>query len=310
MKNNKPQFKINKYLLLVILIAGLFFVSNKLLAATMFFEAENSKPAKKQLFKVSLMLDTQNELINAVEGKIIFDNNLLELIEINEGGSIIALWIQKPIYQCQDICQINFSGITPGGSKGILSPYYQGYRPGKVFDIIFKAKNLGLANLSLNQARVLLNDGLGTPAQLALSPFDFEILDIATLPSYTPVEDDYPPESFDPYISKDDSIFDGKYFLVFMAHDKNSGIDYYEISEGLRPYTRAVSPYLLKYQSLDKTIRIKAVDKAGNQKLITLPATYPKAWYKNFWLFAIAIVVLIFLAVLNKRQPKQKFPQK
>ena len=74
-----------------------------------------------------------------------------------------------------------------------------------------------------------------------------------------------------------------KYNVVFNTTDKQTGIDHYKVIEepiskfaafewgrANAPWIVARSPYQLKDQSLNSTIRVKAVDKAGNEYVATL----------------------------------------
>jgi len=63
-----------------------------------------------------------------------------------EWGISIRFFL-KPIFQTRfskpvlKNGEISFSGVIPGGFSGVLSPYYKGYKPGKVFSLIFLASN-------------------------------------------------------------------------------------------------------------------------------------------------------------------------
>jgi hypothetical protein len=107
-------------------------------------------------------------------------------------------------------------------------------------------------------------------------------------------KDKSPPEPFEMGVGRDPGIFDNKYFISFFATDRESGIDYYEVKEGDQTFVRAESPYLLKDQSLRSTIKVKAVDKAGNERLTELPASYPPLPFYKTALFWIIIFMLIF----------------
>ncbi|GAI25310.1 unnamed protein product, partial [marine sediment metagenome] len=72
--------------------------------------------------------------------------------------------------------------------------------------------------------------------------------------TYRAMIDTTPPEASQLKIGKDPSIFEGKYFLSFVAQDKMSGVDYYEVKEGKRDWKRVESPYLLEDQSLSKKL--------------------------------------------------------
>ncbi len=84
-------------------------------------------------------------------------------------------------------------------------------------------------------------------------------------------------------LTKDDVAFTGNYFIVFSTTDKQTGISHYEIMEepaeefkhfswgGVdAPWVTANSPYVLQDQSLNSIIRVKAIDKAGNEYVATL----------------------------------------
>jgi len=95
--------------------------------------------------------------------------------------------------------------------------------------------------------------------------------------------DTTPPTEFSVTLGSDKSIYAGRYFIAFSTTDKQSGIDHYEVIEepiddfnlflwgGIdAPWKKVRSPYLLKDQSLNSTIRVKAIDKAGNEYIATL----------------------------------------
>jgi hypothetical protein len=149
--------------------------------------------------------------------------------------------------------------------------------------------------------RVLKNDGNGTKAEVKTSPFSFSIsADSASLPqggfasppsTMAPVKDTEPPEDFTPIIASDPNIFEGKHFLVFVAQDKGSGIDRYELSEdGGNSFSPAHSPFLLQNQSLDTKIIIKAIDASGNEKIAELPAEHFAKWKQYFLIFGILLL--------------------
>ena len=258
-----------------------------------------------QQFQVDLILNTEGEQINAVEGKIVFPEDLLEVKEIRDGNSIINFWIERPwILRQTDAkperktdADIVFSGIVPGGYNG---------SQGLILSIIFLAKKGGSGLIEIQNAKTLLNDGKGTEAQLKIFNFQFSIFKESPI-SQTPIleiQDTEPPEDFQSEISRDPAIFDGKWFLVFATQDKGSGVDHYEIRETKRKieheteanWVIAESPYLLKDQKLQSYIYVKAVDKAGNERIIIVPPRNPLKWYEKFenWVIIILLAVLVF----------------
>ena len=91
------------------------------------------------------------------------------------------------------------------------------------------------------------------------------------------------------------NIFDGKYFLVFATQDKGSGIDHYEVSEDNgASFIPAVSPYLLKNQSLDTKIIVKAFDKKGNEKI----AEVEMGNISKMQIFALTIILLLLISTI------------
>jgi len=285
MQKSKLQFK--KYFLLTAVIVTSFLVVAPAFAAETFFGTKTQEIKANQSFEVDVFINTDNEEINAIEGKIIFPQDLLEIKRINDGNSIINFWIEKPRDALRG--QIVFSGIVPGGYKG---------SQGLIFSITFLAKEDGTAVIRFSDTKALRNDGEGTEA--SLTPYNFQFL-ISNLPidksvsqTITPKTKDLnPPEGFTPQIVADPSIFNGKWFLVFATQDKGSGIDHYEVCEGRIECIIAESPYLLQNQDLDRKIVVKAIDKSDNKRIITIPPQKPRAGYKDYIIIAILIVVVV-----------------
>ena len=265
--------------ILFILLSIAFLFPYHLFAAEVSFDTKSQDIKVNQLFEVGVFINTDDESINAIEGKIIFPQDLLEIKKINDGNSIINFWIEKP--KSATGGQIAFSGIVPGG--------YNDSR-GLIFSITFLAKKEGGGAIEFSGVKALRNDGQGTEAPLTISNFKFLISN--------------PPEEFTPQIAADPAIFDGKWFLVFATQDKGSGIDHYEVCEGKRKCVAAESPYLLQNQDLDEGIVVKAVDKSGNERAVTIPAQKSRAWYKDYVIVAILIIAAIAYLIWKKKYPK------
>ena len=292
-------------------------------AAQLHLTSQTREIGVGQQFQVDLMLDAEGESINAIEGKITFSKELLEIKEISDGDSIINLWVERP-HQRQATSdkrqatsdkrqgEIIFSGIIPTGFAGVLSPYYEGERPGKIFSLIFTSKSEGEGTVNLENGKVLLHDGLGTPAKLGILNFEFRILkrEVRIPDSRFPIpEDKDSPEDFKPEIASNQNVFEGKYFLVFAAQDKGSGIDRFEVKETRNKkqgtWIEAESPYLLRDQKLKSYIYVKAVDKAGNERIAVVEPRYLIRWYE-FPLAWIIIVIAGIIAYLIWRKLKNK----
>jgi len=250
-----------------------------------------------QQFQVDVILNTEGEQINAIEGKITFPRDLLELKKINDGNSIINFWIEKP--KSAPDGQVVFSGIVPGGYND---------NQGLILSITFLAKKEGSGLIEIQNAKTLLNDGKGTEAKLKIFNFQFLISKevLTTQFSVPEIKDLEPPENFKPEITSDPTIFEGKYFLVFATQDKGSGIDHYEVLESRnqkienRNWRTVESPYLLKDQKLKSFIYVKAVDKAGNERIAILAPRYSLKWYEKWENWIIIIIVTFILYLLWK----------
>ncbi len=283
---------------IIFAVCSLSFIAIPALAAEVSFDAKTQEIKTDQLFEVGVFINTDNEEINAIEGKIIFPQDLLEVKKVNDANSIINFWIEKPKTATEG--QIAFSGITPGGYSG---------SQGLIFSTTFLAKKEDAGTVEFSGVKALKNDGKGTEAPLVISNFQFLISRQDSVPqiSIPETEDRNPPEEFTPQIAADPVIFEGKWFLVFATQDKGSGIDHYEVCERNKECVVAESPYLLKNQNLDEKIVVKAIDKSGNERVAVLPAQKPAAWYKNYLILAtiilvMAIVYLIWEFLWRKRK--------
>lgn len=257
---------------------------------------------------LDLFLDAEGEPINALEGKLVFDKIFLEALSVSDGNSIINLWAEKP--QIKDNTII-FSGIIPGAYIN---------NNGLILSATFKAKQTGATEIKISEARALLNDGQATPAKLTLSPLSLKTNATGTAAEPS-LADKEAPEDFKPAVSSNPDLFDNKYFLVFASQDKNSGLDYYAVYESFWPknknqispddWQKADSPYLLKDQKLSSYIYIKAVDRAGNQRLVELKPTHPffsQTLLTNKLFFAIIIIIIavVLIGVIRfKFKPKK-----
>jgi hypothetical protein len=278
MKMQNSKFKVQNYnSRFKIIVSSIFiFIFIPLVAkgAILYFEPSKGEYHLGDTFIVDLRIDTEGECINTVKAIISFPKDLLEAKDFSTGNSILTLWLEGPkIDQKEGL--ISFVGGIPGGFCGPLPGEPE--KPNLLGRIIFRVVSRDVSRILAqvafrNDSQVLLNDGFGTPAKLTLKEAVFTILtEKAEVPKEEWQEelakDDIPPEPFEIKISQDPNIFGGKYFIVFSTTDKQTGIDHYEVKEGKIDWKRAESPYLLEDQSLKSIIKVKAVDKAGNERI-------------------------------------------
>jgi len=297
------NFKGKIYLIVGAIFAiGFFFLPFVAKAATtIYFDLENPVIYEGDTFVVNMKISSPDKSINVIDGTILYDNNNLEIKEISTGGSLFVLWPKPPVFS-NNKGTLSFVGGVAGGFQG---------ENGEVLKIIFLAKSEGEVQIDfLDGFSVFLHDGQGTQINPWLRPLLFSIskrpVDISPKDEWQVLieSDKNPPEPFEIIIGQDPSIFNNQYFISFFTADKESGIDHYEIQEGAEPYIVGDSPYLLKDQELRSTIRVKAIDKAGNERIIEIPATYPALpFYKTlvFWItiVIVLVVIIVFLIVFS-----------
>jgi len=143
----------NKLLFSSAFLLGLFFLVSETKAATLFFSPASPTYIVGDSFQVSLFVSSADQAMNAAQATINFPTDKLEMISVSTKNSIFSLMVENPIFSNVN-GSASFSGI-------VLNPGYSG-KSGRLVTLNFRAKTLGQANLSVSQAQVLANDGLGT----------------------------------------------------------------------------------------------------------------------------------------------------
>lgn len=262
-------------------------------AATLYFDPNTTSLNKGETVVLTLRLDTtSDECINAVDATIHLDPGL-QIEDVSTGNSIFTLWAQQPTFS-NDNKTISFAGGIPNGYCGRIEgdPKHTNI----LMETVIRAPSFSIGDSgAAGERRVrfdesthgYLNDGRGT--QIALNTINSTI---SVSDSYFDGpdawlervrEDVESPKQFSITLTQDPSAFKGKYFIVFNTTDKQTGIDHYEVMEeplseldlfnwgGVdAPWVEVTSPYVLTDQSLNSTIRVRAIDKAGNEYVSTL----------------------------------------
>lgn len=115
---------------------------------------------------VTIVVNTEGQAINAVDGIIGFDPSVLQVTGISKSNSIVNLWVQEPSYS-NSVGNITFGGVA-------LNPGYSG-SGGRVLTISLKAKKIGQGALNFTTASILANDGSGTNVLDAMNGALFNI---------------------------------------------------------------------------------------------------------------------------------------
>ncbi len=285
-----------KKLLIILITAILLSATSQVLAARLYFEPSKGNFSAGSVLSVELKINTEDVPINTIEGYLKFSKDFFSLEGLSDGNSIISFWVKKPVAENG---LVSFAGIIPGGYGG---------RDGTLIKILLKSIKTGQGKIEIEpNSQVLLNDGQGTQAEVKYNAASFNITKSGI--DVTVIRDIEPPESFSPQIASDPNIFGGQWFLTFSTQDKNSGIDHYEMQEsGKIPvsdkWVTAESPYLLKDQKLYRYIYVRAIDKAGNEKIAFLPPTFVP-WYKkpivDIVVGAIILIVLLLIRWLWRK---------
>ena len=268
-------------------------------AADIFFDADGRQFLQGEDFLLNVFLNTEGDSVNAIEGHLVFPDDLLDMLEVRDGDSAVTFWIKKPKFLTSNT--LEFSGITPGGLSGIKH---------FLFAVIFRAKTDGTGAVRLGELQILQNDGYGTRARATSVPFSFSISksSVPSESSVEPAQDVIPPENFTPLIIQNQNVFEGKNVLVFSAQDKVSGIDRYEVREGTwARYAEAESPFLLQNQALDKKIYVKAIDKNGNERVEVVYPPHSSLLHESYWMLGIVMMSAVLLLAILWRRPTKYF---
>ncbi len=301
-----------KIIFLIFSIAIFIFSAAGIFAADFLFFGAPANVNTGDEFKIDAIIDAKEFPINALSGKIIFSENLLDVDKILTGNSGINLWVEPP--QISQPGTINFSGIVPNGFNNQLL----------IFSVIFRAKTEGEANINFATVQALLNDGNGTEDATVLKNISIQVnpLDKEKGSELVTVFDTTKPDNFIPQIIKTQNLFNGDYAIIFQTQDKQSGIDHYEIMERKtfhlfqKDYTfgiwkKAESPYRLNDQKLKSDIFVKAIDKQGNDRISAIQASSSIFWYENplFCGIIVLLMAITFACILiyaKKRNKKNK----
>ncbi|HBO16453.1 MAG: hypothetical protein UR69_C0003G0065 [Candidatus Moranbacteria bacterium GW2011_GWE2_35_2-] len=300
MKKNK----VIKLYIFFLIIFGIFSDSYAQ-ASEVFIESEGYFEKEEKMYEIAVFIDNEGKNINALEGEMFFMNDDFDFQKIIDGGSIINFWIENPRKVSDG--KIIFSGGIPGGYNG---------NKGFLFSVVFSAsKNVIMndtAEISLQNLRVYLNDGKGTMENLN----DFKVvIKLNEINLKEKVIDEKPPEIFAPYITRDPNLSDEQWIVIMSAQDKGDGVDYYEVYESEKKHdmeeiindnsipwktVEDKNIYILQDQKLGSYIYVKAVDKAGNARVVfATPAISEKKQLFNYKvILGIIMVVIIGIALL------------
>lgn len=286
-----------RYIRAGFLVAAVFFVTDTASAASLYIDPPFSQLNRGDTVSLAVRLDVDeavNECVNAVDAVIHYSDNVLP-IDISIGESIFNVWVETPTIDTTNKT-ITFAGGIPNGYCGRVAGDPR--LTNVLTEIVFQSPGFTIGGSSNPEAQIsfdevttaYLNDGRGTKAPLTTYPASITLHDRPgsnlSNPWQSEVEADRtPPEEFSITLEKGDGEYSNRYYIVFQTTDKQTGVDHYEVMEepltqfGSFQWGRADAPwvrvphppvYVLDDQSLNSIIRVKAIDKAGNEYVATL----------------------------------------
>jgi len=325
----------NTWFSLVLLFLALGWPAGPLTASVLSFAPDGGEYHGGDEFLVDVRLEIGEQCVNTVEASIKFDHQYLNLVDFSTGGSFLSLWVARPsgeeLAAANRDGRIYFAGGLPGGYcgrvPGDIGP--SDVAATLVFRVpenvagSFSGQPAGLS--FTDPTRVLLNDGLGSEDVLLKKEASFRLTPpTAGAPRQEwqtqLVADRLPPEPFVIELRQDPAMFSGQYYVFFTTTDKQSGLDHYEILETKPNAPSAgrlvrwwetlrvrwlpapawkiiVPPYLLHDQTLSSLIKVKAVDKAGNEKVVEYmpPLTNAVREMPVWFIFVLVATVASFI---------------
>ena len=293
-------------------------------AASLYMDPNTAELYRGDTLKVSIRLDTdEDECINVVDGVVTYSDNI-QPVDISRGSSILSMWVEEPVINRADHT-ITFAGGIPNGYCGRIAGDPR--LTNVVVDLLFQSPGFvigatddgNVAKIAFSpQTQVYLNDGLGTQAPLSMygasitlnekagGNIDNQWSDIINA-------DNIAPNEFSITLERTANAYSNDWFIVFNTTDKQSGVDHYEVIEESTvearlfnwgredaPWREVKSPYVLKDQSLNSTIRVRAIDKAGNEYIaVYVPEEGQRAATSETKIMIALIVAVGFAFVLS-----------
>lgn len=293
-------------------------------AASLYIDPPKSELNRGDAVALSVRLDVDEdaeECINAVDAVLTYTSNIAP-VDISLGDSIFSMWVQEPVINKEEKT-ISFAGGMPNGYCGRVTGDPR--LTNNLVTLIFRAPGFTIGSGSDSPVASVeftefttayLNDGFGT--KISPRTFGAEMI-LSKTPGGTVnpwkeevSRDVIPPEDFSIFLQKGELEFSGKYYISFNTTDKQTGVDLYQVMEESAeqfgtfmwgradaPWITTRSPYVLDDQSLNSVIRVRAVDKAGNEYISTLlPEESMRTVSKN-QMTTLAISGLILLIVIG-----------
>lgn len=321
-------FMRSSFLVGLFILGSLFLPTQFVLGATLYIDPGVATLARGDTITSSIRImpnQSESECINSADIIISYPESL-QPVDVSIGRSIFSVWVENPVINKENRT-ITLAGGIPNGYCGRVEG--DPSLTNVIADIIFRSPGfqVGVVSSSSDTAeitfapetRVLLNDGLGTNANLTTISSTINLTNTASADGISDEwrsavrEDKIPPEEFSIILERDPIAFNGRYFIIFSTADKQTGLSHYEVMEeplsqkekfnwgsANAPWLVAKSPYVLTDQTLNSTIRVRAIDKAGNEYIATLipDESLRSALPTNYFTYLIPLLSVLLLLLL------------
>ncbi len=276
------------------------------------------------------------DCVNAADVTVTYPD-IIQAVDVTTRSSVFPLWIERPTIDSERN-RVTFAGGIPNGYCGRIDgdPSLTNVLAEIVFRVAQPIEDLDeelemiMIDVTIDESSVLaLNDGAGTSFHpdtygATISVFPHTGVQIRDPWRDIVQADVTPPEPFSIELERNPNVFRGDYFITFNTTDKQSGIALYEVMEEPlseqqyfrfgavgAPWVEARSPYRLKDQTLNSTIRVRATDKAGNTYVATFvpdPSLRTRVIKPHEWIFLAVggVVLLVGLGYLLYRRRTQE----
>lgn len=128
-------------------------------AAVLFPSPVEQTTSVGSTFPVQLLLDSSGQDINVVSLTLRYPTELLDVVDLVDGGSILPLWVERPKDDAAG-GTVTLAGGIPKGAVVLNA---------EVLTILFRAraKGTGTITVDASNSQVLLDDGFGTATAVA-----------------------------------------------------------------------------------------------------------------------------------------------
>lgn len=235
---------------------------------------------------VELSLSGLEVPVNAATGEIQFWPAGTIVTAIDQSHSAFTLWPETPTYWPVDQV-LRFTGGQPGGLKSSTAA---------LFRVTLQVPaGTTLTGAKVKHFNLLSNDGQGS--RLALNQTR-----LLPAKSTTP---DWSQNQTVPKIKAEllhyPYMYDNRYFIAFGEDGGATTPLRYEVREGSEPFVPATSPFLLRDQSLQSRVWVKAIAGADEARVIRVAGT---GGFRFTWklLLGLAVLAVVIIGFIKRRR--------